>query len=538
MKSVDRSSTARYGVAVVCVVIATVLRSWLHPALGDQSPFATYYMAAMVAAWYGGLWPALVAVVLGAVAAAHYFIPPHDVLVLQTTTDVLALVIYIIVGCTIALLSETLHRSQRLAEQREEALHASAEAQHFLSDSSRVLTESLDYETTLWNLTRLATPRLADYCFIDVLNEDGSIRRAAVTHADPAKAELARELLLYPADPDGTEGVARVLHTTEPEVVREVSDELLEAIAISPDHLSLLRRLSPNSFMMLPLLARGRTLGVMTFVFVKSGRRHGPDDAWLAGELASRAAMAVDNARLYQVAQEAVRVRDRFLASAAHELRTPLTPLLGYASLLLRRVKRNQAVDQRDIQALQVMGSQVIRLAKMTDLLLDLSRLQFDKLVIDPGPLDLVGLTRALVAEMEPTLSAEHSIEVTGAGEPLVVEADRLRLEQVILNLLQNAIKYSPEGGTITVCLERQADRAILQISDQGIGIPDGAFPQLFTRFYRASNVDAHHISGLGLGLFVIKEIISLHGGEVEVSSQEGKGSTFTVVLPLMARES
>jgi K+-sensing histidine kinase KdpD len=534
MLQADRSSLARYGVAVGSVMLATVLRGWLDPALGNQSPFATYYLAAMVTAWYGGLWPAMATVVLGAVAAAHYFIPPDNSLALQTTADLLGLVIYFIVGSTIAFLSETLHRAQRLAEEREEALRASVEAQHFLSESSRVLTESLDYETTLWNLTRLATPRLADYCFIDVVNEDGSIRRAAVTHADPAKEALARELLLYPADPHGTEGVARMLHESEPQIVREVSDDLLEAIAISAGHRSLLRKLAPSSFMMLPLLARGRTLGVMTFVFAESGRRHGPDDAWLAGELASRAAMAVDNARLYQVAQEAVRVRDQFLASAAHELKTPLTPLLGYASLLLRRAERKEEVDQRDLLALQVMDSQISRLVKMTDLLLDLSRLQFGKLNLDPQPLDLVELTHDLVREVRPTLPEEHVIDVTGMREPLVVEADRLRLEQVILNLLQNAIKYSPEGGMIRVCLERRDDQAVLQISDQGIGIPAGALPQLFTRFYRAGNVDAHQVSGLGLGLFVIKEIISAHGGEVDVSSQEGKGSTFTILLPLM----
>jgi signal transduction histidine kinase len=168
----------------------------------------------------------------------------------------------------------------------------------------------------------------------------------------------------------------------------------------------------------------------------------------------------------------------------------------------------------------------------MIEALLDLSRIETGQLSIERAPVDLGALARRMLDEAQPALD-EHTIRYHPPGEPLLIVGDELRLEQVIQNLIQNAIKYSPSGGRIDVEVARRGDRACVTVTDQGIGIPPAALPRLFSRFYRASNVNPQHITGMGVGLYVVKEIVNLHGGEVEVTSQEGEGSTFTICLPL-----
>jgi signal transduction histidine kinase len=263
------------------------------------------------------------------------------------------------------------------------------------------------------------------------------------------------------------------------------------------------------------------------------GRRYDKADLAFGEDIASRAAIALDNARLYRDAQDAIRARDQFLSIASHELKTPLTSLLGYIDLMQRRAARSSDMTERDQRALRVIGDQGARLNKLIGALLDLSRIETGQLSIERGLVDLNALTRRLVEDTQPT-SDRHAIEFRGADQPLMLLGDELRLEQVVQNLIQNAIKYSPSGGAITVLVERNGASASLHVTDQGIGIPAPALPQLFRRFYRAPNAEAQHISGMGIGLYVVKEIVELHGGAVKVVSQEGQGSTFTISLPLM----
>ncbi|MFL5803514.1 MAG: PAS domain S-box protein [Roseiflexaceae bacterium] len=250
--------------------------------------------------------------------------------------------------------------------------------------------------------------------------------------------------------------------------------------------------------------------------------------------LAGRAATAIDNARLYREAQEAVRLRDQFLSIASHELKTPLTTLLGNAQLLQRRARRAGDFEERHLRTIDLIADQASRLNKMIAGLLDISRIEAGHLSIERAALDLGALARRVVEEVWPTLD-QHTIECMAPNQPLVVEGDELRLEQVLQNLIGNAIKYSPQGGPVVVRVARRGAMACVDVIDQGIGIPVIALPQLFRRFYRASNVDAQHISGMGVGLYVVKEIIALHGGEVTVASQEGQGSTFSCYLPLLS---
>ncbi len=303
------------------------------------------------------------------------------------------------------------------------------------------------------------------------------------------------------------------------------------------EHLELLRTLGFTSYMCVPLLTRGNILGVITLVTAASGRRYQPDDLALAEELARRAAIAVDNAQLYREAQEAIRVRDLFLSIASHELKTPLTSLLGNAQLLGRRAAYEGGANERLQRTVRVIVEQAGRLNKMITALLDISRIQTGQLSIEQGRLDLGALVRRVVDETQPTFSC-HTITCALPNEELVIAGDELRLEQVLQNLLNNAAKYSPSGGPISVRLDQRGGHGCITVSDQGIGIPREALPNLFQRFYRAHNVETQHFSGMGVGLYVVKEIVTLHGGSVDVQSTEGAGSTFTVYLPLTAHSS
>ncbi|MDQ4075449.1 MAG: GAF domain-containing sensor histidine kinase [Chloroflexota bacterium] len=231
-------------------------------------------------------------------------------------------------------------------------------------------------------------------------------------------------------------------------------------------------------------------------------------------------------------AEAALRARDEFLLVAAHELKNPVTSLIGYTQLLQRRAEREDLGNPRNRQVLNVLSSQVRRLHRLTLSLFDLSQLATGQFTIENSLVDLTDLTRRLVEETRLALS-QHTLEFSRPSEPILVEGDELRLEQVLYNLLQNAIKYSPNGGLIHVQIEMRDEWVYLSISDQGIGIPAETLPHLFERFYRAPNVGSQHIGGMGLGLYVVKEIISLHRGIVEVKSIEGEGTTVTVALPL-----
>ncbi|KPV50145.1 hypothetical protein SE17_28670, partial [Kouleothrix aurantiaca] len=209
--------------------------------------------------------------------------------------------------------------------------------------------------------------------------------------------------------------------------------------------------------------------------------------------------------------------------------------LIGYADLLLRRAQRDGQLPERDQRAVRIISDQAGRLNRLIAALLDLSRIETGQLSIERGEVALSALVDRLVRETQATLQTHHQLAWDLPDEPLTVSGDELRVEQVVQNLIQNAIKYSPAGGTITVRLARDGEWARLLVSDEGIGIPEQALPNLFKRFYRAPNTDEHHISGMGVGLFVVREIVQLHGGDIHVESTEGKGTTVTLLLPLMS---
>ncbi|MBV9787564.1 MAG: HAMP domain-containing histidine kinase, partial [Chloroflexi bacterium] len=253
---------------------------------------------------------------------------------------------------------------------------------------------------------------------------------------------------------------------------------------------------------------------------------------------ARQCAQAFERSRLYaaeqqarSAAQEAVHLRDAFLSIASHELKTPVTALLGYVDLLQRRAVQNGA-QERDLRSIRIIHDQAWRLTNLIGSLLDISRIETGQLRLDPAPLDLRALVEQIIGEMEPVFE-RYTFRYDLPIEALIVDGDAVRLEQVLHNLFQNATRYSPAGGTVTIRLWREDQIVRLSVTDQGIGIPESALPHIFQRFFRAHTGDTHRISGLGIGLYVVKEIVELHGGVVEVASVEGVGSTFTVSLPL-----
>lgn len=231
-------------------------------------------------------------------------------------------------------------------------------------------------------------------------------------------------------------------------------------------------------------------------------------------------------------AEQAIQLRDQFLSLAAHELRTPLTSLLGNVQLLQRRANRENNMSTRDLRSIQIIADQSIRLNKMIESLLDVSRIETGQLAIERKPVDLCTLIPRLIDEVQATLD-ERQIEMRCQLQSAIVQGDELRLEQVFQNLIQNALKYSASTTPVTVVIQQLGAHVAVEVHDQGIGIPSGALSQLFTRFYRASNAQEGHTSGMGIGLYVVKEIVELHNGRITVESAENQGSTFTVSFPI-----
>lgn len=422
------------------------------------------------------------------------------------------------------------------ALQREQGARSAAEAAErratFLAQAGALFASSLAAEETLQAIARLAVSSIADLCVVFLRQPDGTIRRAAAVHVDPEHERALRALQQAPIDPAGPHPAALVIRSGRPLLDPQIEDAVISSLAQDPARRAALRALTPRTHLVVPLVARDATLGALSLGRSGAGQAYGPADLALAQELAQRAALAVDNARLYEEAQAAIRVRDRFLSLAAHELRTPLTAALGNVQSVRRRLARAAGGDERTLRSLQLADEQLVRLNELLSTLLDVSRLEGGQLSLTCGDVDLCALARRVVEQSEAGLT-RHTVTCEAPDAALLVSGDPLRLEQVLANLIQNAVKYSPEGGSVTVRVGRGEGRAFVEVADTGIGIPPEALPRLFERFYRAPEAERGPTAGMGIGLYVVQEIVALHGGTVTVASQVGSGSTFTVWLPL-----
>jgi signal transduction histidine kinase len=397
----------------------------------------------------------------------------------------------------------------------------------FLGRASAVLAESLDFTRTLQTVATLAVPDVGDWCAVEMVPEDGGPSvQLAVAHVDPAKIALANDLRRrYPPDADAPSGVQAVLRTGKAELYPAIPDEMLVAGAKDAEHLRIIRELDLHSAMVVPIRAHGRTLGAITFVGSAPGR-YGPSDLAMAQELADRAGLAIANARLYGAAQRAVALRDEFLAIAGHELKTPLTALSLHAEALHRLSA--QGPTEKLVGRAAKAHALVDRLTRLVDELLDVSRITSGRLRLQREAVDLGGLVdemTARLADHDPPIDVRVSV-----AEPITGRWDRLRIEQILDNLLTNAMKYG-QGGPIEVAVARSGDRAILTVRDHGMGISKADQERIFERFERA--VSEHKYGGFGLGLWIVRQVIEAHGGSISVDSEPGQGSTFRVELPM-----
>src|SRR6266550_4712849 len=510
------------------------------------------------------------------------------------------------------------------------------EAQQFLVDAGATLGGSLDYRTTLAALAKMAVPRIADWARVDIV-EDGKLRTLAVEHVDERKVELA---LRYPEDPEAAQGPPLVLRTGESELITEISEERLSELAVDDLHLGLVRELGFQSYMGVPLVSRGRTLGVISFVVAESGRRYGPADLALAEELARRASTAIENAQLYREAEERAQaarvletvadgvflvdsdgivrlwnraaeaitrlargevvgrpadqvlpgwqdlaarvavvgtpgpasattfpldlegderwlsisgvgfdegtvyafrdlteeraleqIRQDLVSTVSHELRTPLAAIYGSALTLAREDLELEEVMHRKL--LDIIVEESTRLADIVNDLLLASQLDSGRLVIHVEPCDALALAASVLDAARTHLPAGTRVSLDSGEEDVPrVAADEGQLRQVMANLLDNAVKYSPAGGDVHVRLEAAGKYVRFTVADEGLGIPAAEQSRIFEKFYRLDPDMTGGIGGTGLGLYISRELVRRVHGRIWVEPNGAQGSVFHVEIP------
>ena len=409
------------------------------------------------------------------------------------------------------------------------------QAAHFLAEASTTLAALVDYESTLQRVARLAVPFFADWCAVDLIDEDGTVRQLACANVDPTKEQRSLDLhRRYLPNRDCPYGTPKVLRTGQSEVLPEITADVLAAVAQDAEHLKTLRRLGMRSYICVPLAVHGRTLGCITFIVAQSGRRYGADDLALAEDLARRAAIAIENARLYAEVRLADQRKDEFLAMLAHELRNPLAPIRNALSLM--------GVDNNDSDtvawARDLMERQVEQLVRLVDDLLDVSRIMRGKIELRKEPVELATLVGRAVETAQPVIDAEEDIlSVSLPTEPLWIEGDPIRLAQVISNLLNNASKYTDRRGHIWLEATAENQRAIIRVRDDGIGIDPELLHRVFDLFTQADRSIERAKGGLGVGLTLVRSLVEMHGGTVQAFSEESARFEFVIQLPALKRQ-
>ena len=426
----------------------------------------------------------------------------------------------------------------RLEAAREEAEMA-RERSAFLAEASNVLAASLEYKHTLASLAHLLVPRLADYCVVDMVEEDGSLRQVAVAHRDPAMEPQLRKLEVpYPIDPGVDYGVAHVVRTGHSEVCSNVDDEKLKRFARDYHPILVETGLAFRAYLITPLSSRGRILGAITLVSTGS-RQYSAAELSLAEELAQRAGLALDNAGLYAEAQQAReqaeqanRAKDQFLAMLSHELRTPLSPVLSTVSLL----ESDEATPPSIREALQMIHRNVALEARLIDDLLDLTRVSKGKLQLNLEVVDAHALIRSALEICRQEIEEKrHRTTISANASRHHLCADSARLQQIFWNLIKNAVKFTPEGGQLTLETRNGPDDELyVEVSDNGAGLEPELVPKIFNAFEQGSRPG---MGGLGLGLAITKALAQLHGGDISARSEgPDRGSTFELRFPTVDR--
>lgn len=399
------------------------------------------------------------------------------------------------------------------------------EGQRFLAEASQQLAQSLDYDATVERVAHLVVPRMADHCFVDVRMSDGGLERAAAAHREDAEDDFP-----FPPDPRRDSPVRGVLETGEPLLLEDVSQEVMEAAYPDGDVPESVGRKLPISLLVAPLLARGRTLGSLSLVAAESGRRYDEHDLVVAQNLANRAALAMDNARLYEKARQAVAARDEMLGVVSHDLRNPLN-VIGAAAGLILDIPLPEEKKQEQLRTIKKSADRMNRLIQD---LLDVTGIEAGRFSVERTPEDPEELLEEAYEMMVPLFSdGDVSLDREPLPCPLPgVYADRERILQVFSNLLGNALKFTPEGGRVSLGAA-PADDGLVRffVEDTGHGIPEEDLPHLFDRFWSGHRSgDARE--GTGLGLPIARGIVEVHGGAISVESEPGVGTRISFTIP------
>lgn len=387
-----------------------------------------------------------------------------------------------------------------------------------LAETGEIAARCLDERTLLEAVSALAVRQFADWSFVDLVETADRSERMAVAHRDPAGAALAHRLMCR-------EGAPPPRDVT---VINALPHSFLASLCRDAEDVETLKALNIASLLCVPLSCRGELLGARYFLRCRSAGAFLPADVALAQELSRRSALSVANARLFASARTANRMKDEFLARFSHELKTPLTATLGW----IRLIREGGLSTEETGEALQSIDTSARAQTRLIEDLLDVSRVVTGKLKLEPADVDVNEIVTAASAIVRPAASMKnHTVTVQLSPEPLHVVADAARLQQVLWNLLTNAVKFTPAGGRIDVVAHRDSDYAYVVVTDDGPGIAPDALPIIFDRFGQGAGAESH--GGLGLGLAIALEVIELHGGLIRVESDGTSGSAFTVTLPL-----
>jgi signal transduction histidine kinase/PAS domain-containing protein len=396
----------------------------------------------------------------------------------------------------------------------------------FTNEASGLLASSFDVTANLIQIARLAVMTVADICIVDLVDEDRTLRRVEVAFGTGVMSP--RTDLLAEAHPRVLEGMAlaRVLRTREPllfETVPGRGSRSSPAVAHDP----LVTASAPTSLMYIPIVGRGEVLGVLTFIAVRSGRAYNAIDVATTGELAAHVAMAMENARLYEEAQRAIAARQDVLSFVSHDLKNPLMGIMLTAETILRGAPGD---DRRSAAQLRRIQHAAQQMRRMIDDLLDMTALDAGRLAVQIDSHDVGPLLQAAADQFGP-LAAARGIElgVAPPKETLTVACDRQRLTQVFSHLVDNALKFTPEGGRISISARASGQDVVFAVADTGPGIAAELRPLIFERFAQAPG---HAMLGRGLGLYIAKGLVAAQAGSIWVESQAGSGATFSFTLP------
>jgi PAS domain S-box-containing protein len=420
---------------------------------------------------------------------------------------------------------------------REQAARAAAEEAErrarFLDEASSVLSASLDYHTTLRSVARMALTAFADSCVVYVIEAGGRLNRVEVANVDPVKEATLRELLIQdPPHPSSARStIATVMRTGVPALIAETTEDWLRSGARDEVHLERCRSVMSSSLVCVPLLVRGEVSGAISFGRASAAYPYVPADLVLARELASRAALAIDNARLYQEARDASHAKSEFMAVMSHELKTPLTAIATYADLLREGSLGPISAAQR--QPLDVIVSNSMHLAELIDEVVAFTRTASERMEAAADRIAVAELAAELIEWVRPTASARGLRLTLGPLEKgVLVETDATRLRQIIVNLLTNAVRFTEEGG-VEISVTRERNRVWIHVSDTGIGISPDHLTSIFEPFWQVDPEDAAtRTRGSGLGLSIVQRLCARLGGGVTVESELGRGSRFSVWIP------